>query len=193
MKNSCRTCFPSCEQISPSTKLTFSPWRFDRHANDREDRHTTCDTSFLPSPSRGEPLDNQIGEQRNRGSDDDRSNEHGCVNIPPLLQNVPQSGLIQRHWMLHRENQVPQLIFSQPYQGQKREIENRSRRPGDSGDHVPLQQPRHNDCSDCWGWIQRNETGKDADGEASSDLVRCGIEVRQLLPNLSGSLFQGDS
>ena len=38
-----------------------------------------------PGPSRGEPLDDQIGEQRNRGSDDDRSNEHGCVNIPPLL------------------------------------------------------------------------------------------------------------
>jgi hypothetical protein len=150
-------------------------------------------SSLLPSPSLGEPLDDQIGEQRNRGSDDDRSNEHGCVNIPTLLQNVSQPCLIQRHWMLHRENQIPQSIFSQPHQRQKRGIKNRHRRPGDGGHHVPLQQPRPNGRREYWGWIQGKETGKDTDGEASSDLVGSSIEVRQLLLHLSDALFQGDS
>lgn len=171
----------------------FHPGRFNRPVNDPEDRQITCDSSFLPGPSRGEPLDDHIGDQHNRGGDDDRSHEHGCVNVPPRLQHVPQSRLIQRHWMLHRENQLPQSIFRQPYQGQKREIENRSRRPGDSGDHVPLQQPGHKDRRDSRGGIQRKETGEDADGEAGSDLVGCGIEVLQLLPNFPDSLFEGES
>ena len=116
-----------------------------------------------------------------------------AANIPTLLQNVPQSWLIQPQGMLHQEKQLPQSIFSQPDQRQKRNIENRNDRPGDSGYHVLLQQPRHHNRRDCWGWIQRKEAGKDTNGEAGCDLVGCSIEVRQLVPDLAESLFQGDS
>src|SRR5437899_1979606 len=95
--------------------------------------------------------------------------------------------------MPYRENQLPQSIFSQPDERQKRHIENRSYRPGDRGYLVPLQQPHHHGRYDEWGWIQRQKTGKDADGEASRNWVRSGIDVLQLLPNLSDSLFRGDS
>jgi hypothetical protein len=46
-------------------------------------------THFLRNPSLGEPFSDQIGEQCNGGSDDDRADEHDGVNIPTLLQNIP--------------------------------------------------------------------------------------------------------
>jgi len=148
---------------------------------------------FSPSPFLGEPFDDKVSEKCNGGSDDDRADEHGGVNIPTLLQNLPQPCMIQRQRMPHRENQLPQSIFSEPDEWQKRNIENRRDCTGDSSYYVPLQQPRHRGRHDDWGWIQRQKTGKDADGEASRNLVRPGIEVLQLLPNLSDSFFQGDS
>ena len=70
---------------------------------------------FLPIPSLGEPFDNQIAEQRKRGSDDDRSDDHGSIGIPALLQDLPQLCPITWRRRLYRKNCFTKPIFRKPH------------------------------------------------------------------------------